>query len=793
MIFRTKKGFSLIEVMLLFVVLAVVMAASVPVITRKTPQTPIGVQHGMYRCYVDNNGQTIEETYSANSLVNVRKNISECTFKVPQSAALYQIDLFSAGSGGYNYAAIKSEKNDERKSKYTLANGYQNEKGSPVVPTDRELMNAFGGLKVIKSVQTPVATGGGNVDGHFHKVKNTGCRFYDASGKVITASYLSNAQSNINTVSNLTNTSGQCSENGECQNLIDAGLVGNGATIGDVQAQYNGINNDQLSTEITSYGNNGSANRASLEGADYLNHYNLKSSHDMYVWYNGSENNTSHFISYCKDVKYKTIYDMIKFNSSVKLRTFAWNDDVPQNYTAKGGIGGKVPSGYEYIRLTTILQAPTIQKPLNEYFMHYIKNGKLNYKEYLREVYYNAKAFYWNPEKKDEGTYSTSIVHNDSIKYESNYAQCKKDSTNSSRCWFMRDNAYVAGEDGEDVKVLPSVQYLSANGGYKSIKDFVTNRATKGLGARVGLENVTIGSNSQKIQKIIVGYNPRTGTSNNTVLSGQDGSNTVFNSTYKFPIKTDFYEIDKASGDMELSPVLNISANLYKKTYYLGNKGQQGKHWSAQKSNLGSVCTIRLPKGGRPINSQDTQSVISNLEKSLYATMVCKDGENIVLNETLEGANYIQSDSLVKIMKWKDDLNEIVNKIASDDDYSKYPKLSKLLKLFKGDEGLKNGDVIFGSAGSAPVLTDKCLVPKGEYSMNVTYEGKNSDLLGKLIRGTSDIISMTENPRDLSGIKDGENCYPGIDNEKFQIEKSTKYLDYTPATKGGPGAVIITW
>ena len=127
MIERTKKGFSLVEVMLLFTVLAVFMAASLPTITKRARAIPKKISHGVYRCVQEPTGnggfELREYLYSGSRSLypggyRVAQN-GRCSFNVP-SAAMYKVDLYSAGAGGTKYLNVKSQQNDDRTAKMAV-------------------------------------------------------------------------------------------------------------------------------------------------------------------------------------------------------------------------------------------------------------------------------------------------------------------------------------------------------------------------------------------------------------------------------------------------------------------------------------------------------------------------------------------------------------------------------------------------------------------------------------------------------------------------------------------------
>lgn len=121
MIQQNKKGFSLVEVMLLFTVLAVVLAASVPMISRKSNPVPNKISHGVYRCINTSSG-LLEQLYTGTRQVK-SGYVGACSFRVPE-ASLYRVDLYSAGAGGTKGATYVPRKDDFRSAVFKSDTNY---------------------------------------------------------------------------------------------------------------------------------------------------------------------------------------------------------------------------------------------------------------------------------------------------------------------------------------------------------------------------------------------------------------------------------------------------------------------------------------------------------------------------------------------------------------------------------------------------------------------------------------------------------------------------------------------
>ena len=180
----TKHGFSLVEVMILFTVLAVAMAAALPVITKKSKAVPQNVSHGVYRCIALSNGKFREEKYNTSKLLSNPETAetTSCSFKVPK-ATVYKIDIYSAGAGGTKYAAYYPEQDDNRDKtfgmsdaeNYALKNETNFNSDMPHDLTDEEIRNAFYDIGVIRTGFTGNGGKGGDARYSYFSPKKAKC------------------------------------------------------------------------------------------------------------------------------------------------------------------------------------------------------------------------------------------------------------------------------------------------------------------------------------------------------------------------------------------------------------------------------------------------------------------------------------------------------------------------------------------------------------------------------------------------------------------------------------------
>ena len=189
MIQQNKKGFSLVEVMILFTVLAVVLAAALPAVTRRSHPIPNKINHGVYRC-INVDGVLRQELYTGTQQVAVER-VNRCTFRVPE-AALYKVDLYSAGAGGTLGAVVTAQLDDTRSATFSAGGDYSTvqmpedfenppferrvQTALPASLSSSDIMHFFQNERVIRSHGTGNAGNGGNASfSSYRSPKNSRC------------------------------------------------------------------------------------------------------------------------------------------------------------------------------------------------------------------------------------------------------------------------------------------------------------------------------------------------------------------------------------------------------------------------------------------------------------------------------------------------------------------------------------------------------------------------------------------------------------------------------------------
>jgi len=112
-----KSGFTLVELMVFFVFISLVLAASTPIITKRAKNLPLKIHHGKYICTPGH-----QAYYNSTRLVS-EENVAQCTFKPPKRASLYKIEMIGGGAGGYDFTN-NWEDTATGTGKYTMTGGY---------------------------------------------------------------------------------------------------------------------------------------------------------------------------------------------------------------------------------------------------------------------------------------------------------------------------------------------------------------------------------------------------------------------------------------------------------------------------------------------------------------------------------------------------------------------------------------------------------------------------------------------------------------------------------------------
>ena len=99
--FKKLRAFSLVELMMILLVASLIVAALVPVVTKKHFRLPSLVNHGAYMCYYKN-GKLYEAKWAGKFQQQpiFERETDNCVFIPPKKAAYFQISAIGGGGGG---------------------------------------------------------------------------------------------------------------------------------------------------------------------------------------------------------------------------------------------------------------------------------------------------------------------------------------------------------------------------------------------------------------------------------------------------------------------------------------------------------------------------------------------------------------------------------------------------------------------------------------------------------------------------------------------------------------------
>lgn len=806
---NTKQGFSLIEVMILFTLLAVILAASMPILTKKSNPIPKNISHGVYRCIATPNDGVVEELYNANRLIVKNKNLTKCTFNVP-TASVYKVEMYGAGAGGTMYAEMKpvlSSDNGVREFTLSDAASYAaNPAAHPVNPnksgyklTDEDIKKVFSGKYVKKSEYSAKAGDGGDAKISYYSPADAVCR-YKPNTSIYNLQELKNFMNEVPTMALPTVYYTE-------SNLMTPLSPDSYTQITNYQFQL-----DSLCKIAEKYQRN-----------ELIIPPNL---------HNTKDENT------CIDNGNKE--NCFTYKNSLSLSSRG----------GKGGLGSFLTVSY------------TLPNPNN--VSRYLKTEKFPYTALIGKIYSNYKdeigRYYGfgigscngngvcnsnRPESAKKGnSQNENGMDTDGTKYlDFTVGKIAKVTANE-------DNfKIIQADDGDSVDIrlawsVPTKFYGTKN----QYKTTITEPATGGKGGYIQVE---------KAKNWEADFNPASLTflkkdnswkinnknSNGENITGEDGNDEIFDSR-KISASTsvipyDIYSNRKIGEFSE--PKLKIQSELLEKHYRLGGPGTYGQKRTFKVSSLGKTCTMFVYPGGEPYNyandllsGKKTHAQIlkdlNNIETKLNTTMTCKDGDEVVFRDSALGGKYdlklygneiVNGKEYVKPFIWdssiEDNYEHTVSSSANDKDSGIYmPDTSRFThkykaffsKLFVKD--ILSLDSIYNVSigGKGTVLIDKCTGPKGKviidlyeqsWTQSVTTDKQSSDYgIVKNAESYKD-IKKQDNIIDKNGIyDDSRGCYNtnyGPDNEEKLLITGNEYKDkyQVSAGSGGGGAIVITW
>ncbi len=814
--FKNKKqGFSLIEVMILFTLLAVILAASMPILTKKSNPIPKNISHGVYRCIATPNDGVVEELYNANRLIVKNKNLTKCTFNVP-TASVYKVEMYGAGAGGTMYAEMEpvlSSDNGVREFTLSDAASYAaNPAAHPINPnksgyklTDEDIKTVFSGKSVKKSEYSAKAGDGGDAKISYYSPADAVCRY-----KPDTSIYnLQELKDFMNKVPTMALPTVYYTES----NLMTPLSPDSYKKITNYQFQL-----DSLCKIAEKY-----------QRTEVINPPNL---------HNTEDENT------CID-------------NSNKENCFTYKNSLSlSSRGGKGGLGSfltvsyKLPnpnvvSRYHITDYTTLI---------GKIYSNYKENG-YSYGFGIGSCNGNGVCNSNRPKSAKKGnSQNENGMDADGTKYidftVGKIAKVTADEKNFKI--IQADNG-----DSVDRRLAWSVptHFYGTKDQYKTT---ITEPATGGKGGYIIVEKAkNWEENFNPTGLVFLGddnsWKINNKNSNGDDITGEDGKDEIFDS---LPNNASIngvipYEIKSNRTIGEFSePKLKIQSELLEKHYRLGGPGTYGEKRTFKVSSLGKTCTMFVHPGGKPYNyasdllsgkktHDDILKDLNDIETNLSTTMTCKDGDEVVFRDSALGGKYdlklygneiVNGKEYVKPFIWnssiEDNYEHIVSSSANEKDSGIYmPDISRFThkykaffsKLFVKD--IPSLDLTYNVSigGKGTVLIDKCTGPKGKVKIDLYEQSWIQSVTTDKQRSDYGIVKNAESYNDKRILEDiivkngkyddSRGCYntnygnyikllEGVTKKKEKLlitgkENKDKYQ--VSAGPGGGGAVVITW
>ena len=733
--------------MILFAFLSLILAASVPLISKKTTAVPKKTPHGVYICIAGNNG-VIQETYNATNILGNNNSAASCSFNVPR-ANEYKVELYSAGAGGSEFADIATSGTNTTRttvdrqalSLYNSTHNIQNIVGPEIafVPDNFDFMRAFDGITVSLLSNTGGSSAGGYIRFQYFSPSAGSCQ--DQAAFPVMPAYSGRSESMVDLpTGNVSRQYDDYCKYLDHQNNGIPGYYDNLAWLGKgILGTYSyGVAN------ISQSGGTGGASAGlaldfKISGMQGMNEYyrNIDRNYPFLIYLADLLNN-SHGHGYYK----------VTCSGG---NTFPYENYVHQN---PNSCSPGVPTDHSGSARNSF-----IDRDLDGFTDHgTYKTVSAGHGESVTE----AAAFRIPPFTGSFDNISRNVGNPDY-------------STTSGNFITIQNQAATGGRGGT-VGYQYSGEGISEN--YQTIDPpsdttWSTNyawRAFRGTSPGSGSNNAENGRNASL---------------NNIVRS--DRQNLTGDGWQYYRI----YGNNLPSGD--LYPYAQITSSLSKKTYRVGRPGGNGIHKTYHTTMLGKRCTMNVPKGGPVLKMDEINDTakIRAYENSLAVSIQCVDSENhTVFAQSLNGARY-NTDLLGSTYTWHRADNVAANSIigrthtAGDSNTATQMRYVKprWSRVFNNINSLNSNNVAQGGRGITVV--DKCSTPKGGFELQV--------ILGNIAVLSDRTVSLQHDGRWPG---DYYQCYPEIGtrrNIEEMRDAGTEHYEITEPTAGGPAAVVISW
>ena len=665
-------GFTLVELMVFFIFISILLAASTPIITKRVKSIPLKINHGKFICYRDSNGNYVQRYFNAAKEVGTAQIVDSCSFKPPKRAILYKIELIGSGAGGYTHF-VHQDKDDNRTTYYCIPGGSYNVSCGTYISsgddaqkyedlTTDQIYKYFMNVPFRLVANSGSGGNGGTISslGRLTLVTEPKPTFIPYYGTDLTT--IDNYISKINSqISNLSSKKSQCSSKAEKD---EDGNITNQDDIDACKKEY-ADQIDALEDSIASDISSSNKRHGVLSDA-WAAQKSLLASIESRC------NNTPKHL-YCASVA--NTGDRDELNS-------IWSEITGgQSFAGLQGKSGYSGTGYPGGRNMQIVFEGKIN----------VQGGNDSVNTYLG----NLLTTYYQ-----EG--STSTV---------------------GGCGGWSKTPVASGKQGDNVTTKDSYNGTETNKGqdaaypdkrYGAIymqREGVCITTTK---IPKGGKGGSLYKNSDNIQY-----------SNGARLEGWAGEDADGPSSTNGGL-VDATVTGVLSGTKSKeAPYIKIDTSLNKRYHEVGKSGKPGSVMNPRYvAYLRDDCVFNVPPGGSPIDESYTSEMLHSLEGSLDTTLVCNEG---TLKLRAAGGKY-QKDiyskehTLYKYTPAGGDLTSTVLPTTLDEETS-IESLYKYRDVFTKYK-LDGMGFNFGSGGQGSQLKDHCNSPHGSHSEGVVFDGK---------------------------------------------------------------------
>lgn len=763
---KPKKGFTLAELMVFFVFISIILAASMPLITKRARNIPAKMNHGKYICTQNDDGTYNEVYYNSFKRVDVHENLGACSFTPPKKASLFKIELIGGGAGGFQYdgeyAKVRDIPNEDSfEGEFRLYPSYGASYGSegykePPMSILRTLFtNAE--FTIVNSVKSA-----GNGNDVYPDLQYTG----------LTDPHLNNIGSCYKWI----HQERECTAEDKDEDKIDGKCYEK--VKDDDSAQFECIQQEsdlaRIREDIVNYA------ICSYEYGDCRRTNNLL----LPDW----KGNNAH-------VRTNIVGDMDESGNlleptkyGVTLTHFGTGTKMRPGWGCSGGSGstiyvnGKI-KWMDYSRGVMVSGDEANEKYLKNLFTSYYVTGNTDKPGVCSDFRTGSHSVY----NEHDGKYNPDDNENDIVK------ENKPSLDKMENKWT---SFVMQGRTGRDVVRYDAIRVWN---------NCVTNsvRATGGKGGHFEYDSVkgelrssgqtsVSGSDYFKYSSDIGNYCEKVG---NAASEATVGFSRNAGGTKPAPGKVLIGATGYGSDNYARSkyPFVKSNTKLNVREHTVGEGGGAATPKVFYTTNLGSDCIIKPGKAGDVAKIGVSQNDITDLEKDLVTSMTCNEGTYSI---SVKGGSYSTSQKYSQRHHTIYNLKANGEAINTKPSEFKTPVPSELWNAYYakwGDNGGPNAPYVshtgekslfipngvftkfilgaaqeFGAGGNGSSVVDRCVEPRGTGAFQLWYT----------IGGVDQSSGEGEKNKPITS--------PNTCDSDTMVERN-------PATKGKQGAVIITW